>query len=114
MGDEALTWDAVHATVAAAIGAVPKIVHIPSDFIASVDPERGSHFLGDKTYSALFDCSKLKRLVPEFRTTVSFQEGMRESAAWFISDPSRQKVDRELDAAMDAILAAWDGKRVGR
>jgi nucleoside-diphosphate-sugar epimerase len=108
MGDEALTWDAIHATVAAAIGAEPKIVHIPSDFIASVDPERGAHFLGDKTYSAIFDCSKLKRLVPEFRTTVSFQEGTREAAAWLLADPERQSVDPALDAVIERLLAAWD------
>jgi len=110
-GDEALTWDAIHATIAAAIGAEPRVVHIPSDFIAAADPERGPNFLGDKTYSALFDCSKLKRLVPEFRTTVSFREGMRESAAWFMADPARQKADPKVDASIDAILAAWDRKR---
>jgi nucleoside-diphosphate-sugar epimerase len=110
-GDEALTWDAIHATIGAALGAVPKVVHIPSDFIAEVDPERGAHFLGDKTYSAIFDCSKLKRLVPEFGTTVSFQEGMRESAAWFMAESARRRVDTVLDAAIDKILAAWDGKR---
>jgi nucleoside-diphosphate-sugar epimerase len=107
-GDEALTWDAIHATIAGALGVEPKIVHIPSDFIARVDPERGAHFLGDKTYSALFDCSKLRRLVPEFRTTVSFHEGMAESAAWFMALPSRQRVDPALDASIDAVLAAWD------
>ena len=85
-------------------------MHVPSDFIAAVDPERGAHFLGDKTYSAIFDCSKLKRLVPEFRTTTSFQEGMRESAAWYLAEPARQKVDPTIDAAIDAILAAWDRK----
>jgi nucleoside-diphosphate-sugar epimerase len=111
MGDQVLTWDAIHATISAALGAEPpKVVHVPSDFIATVDPELGPHFLGDKTYSALFDCSKLKRLVPEFRTTVSFQEGMRESAEWFMADPHRQKIDPALDATIDSILAAWDGK----
>ena len=109
-GDEALTWDAIHAAIGAALGAAPMVVHLPSDFIAAVDPERGAHFLGDKAYSAIFDCSKLKRLVPEFRTTVSFQEGMRESAAWFMADPARRESDPATDAAIDAILAAWDAK----
>ncbi len=112
MGDEALTWDSIHVTIATALGAEPRIVHIPSDFIAAVDPELGSHFLGDKAYSALFDCSKLKRLVPEFRTTVTFQEGMRESAAWFMAEGARRNADPVLDAAMDRILSAWDGKAV--
>jgi nucleoside-diphosphate-sugar epimerase len=109
-GDEALTWDSIHMTIAAALGVEPKIVHVPSDFIAKVDPERGPHFLGDKTYSAVFDCSKLKRLVPEFRTTVSFQEGMRESAAWFMADPARCGIDPGIEASIEAILAAWDRK----
>jgi hypothetical protein len=46
--------------------------------------------------------------VPEFRTTVSFHEGIRESTAWYLADPSRQKVDPTIDAAIDAILVAWD------
>jgi len=87
-----------------------KLRTIETTVPATVDPELGAQFLGDKSYSSLFDCSKLRRLVPEFRTTVTFQEGMRESAAWYLADASRQKADPELDAAMDAILAAWDGK----
>jgi Nucleoside-diphosphate-sugar epimerases len=112
-GEDALTWDMVHKTIGQSLGVEPEIVHVPSDFIAEVDPERGAHFLGDKAYSALFDCSKLKRLVPEFRTTVSFAEGMRESAAWFLADPARQKVDPATEASIEAILAAWDGKLGG-
>ncbi len=109
-GDEVLTWEAIYRTVAAALGAQLNGVHIPSDFIASVNPARGAQLLGDKSYSTIFDCSKLRRLVPEFRTTVSFAEGARESAAWYLADPARQKINPELDAEIDGILAAWEGK----
>jgi hypothetical protein len=34
---------------------------------------------------------------------------MRESVAWYLADPSRQKVDPTIDAAIDTVLAAWDG-----
>lgn len=106
-GDEALSWDAIHHTLAQALGVEPRIVHIPSDFIARVDPEMGAHFLGDKTYSAIFDCSKLKRLVPAFRTTVSFSQGIRESVDWYLEDSSRQKVNSHIDGVIDRVLAAW-------
>ncbi len=106
-GDEALTWDAIHEALGAALGVAPRIVHIPSSFIALVDPEMGAHFLGDKCWSALFDCSKLKRLVPEFRTTVSFHEGIRESVDFYRADPSRERVNGVVDAGIDRILAAW-------
>lgn len=107
MGEEALTWDLIHHTVARALGVEPRIVHVPSDFIAAVDPEMGEHFLGDKTYSALFDCSKLKRLVPGFRATIPFHEGVRESVEWLMAEPARRSINPKLDATIERILAAW-------
>ena len=107
MGDEALTWDEIHRAIAEALGVEPRIVHVPSEFIAKVDPDLGQHFLGDKTWTSLFDCSKLRRLVPDFRTSVPFREGIRESVDYYIADPGRQKVNPDTDAAIDRILAAW-------
>jgi nucleoside-diphosphate-sugar epimerase len=106
-GDEALTWESIHRTIAAVLGVEPRIVHIPSDFIAAVDPDIGQHFLGDKTWSSLFDCSKLKRLVPEFRTTVPFHQGVRESIEWRLAVPARQISNSKTDALIERILAAW-------
>jgi len=108
-GDEALTWDAIHAAIGAALGAAPRIVHVPSDFIAKVDPETGARLLGDKAWTSLFDCSKLKRLVPAFRTTVPFAQGIRESVDWLLAEPARQLVNPAIDAALDRILVAWRG-----
>jgi nucleoside-diphosphate-sugar epimerase len=106
-GDEALTWETVHLDLAAALGVAARIVHMPSDFIAEREPEIGAHFLGDKTWTSIFDCSKLKRLVPEFRTSVSFHEGLRESVEWFLADPARQKVNPVIDSTIERLLAAW-------
>ena len=66
-----------------------------------------STFLGDKTYSALFDCAKLKRLVPGFRTTIALHEGVRESVDWLMADPARRTVNPRLDTTIERILAAW-------
>lgn len=107
MGDAVYTWDAIHKAIALALGVEPRIVHVPSDFIAHVDPEMGGHFLGDKTWSATFDCSKLRRLVPEFRTTVSLHEGLRESVDWYRADPSRERVNPAVNATIEKILEAW-------
>jgi len=106
-GDEALAWDAILATIGKALGVAPRIVHVPSDFIARVDPDMGARLLGDKTWSTLFDCSKLKRLVPTFRATVSFAEGIRESLAWYRAEACREKVSPAIDSSMDRILEAW-------
>jgi len=38
--DEILTWNQIYQTIGEALGVKPNIVHIPSDFIAGVEPSR--------------------------------------------------------------------------
>ena len=85
----------------------PRIVHVPSESIPAVDSEMGEHLLGDKAYSALLGCSKLKRLVPRFRITVSFLGGVTESVELLMADPTRRMVDPKLDQTIERILTAW-------
>jgi nucleoside-diphosphate-sugar epimerase len=107
--DEVLTWNQIYGTIADAFGTPAEIVHIPSDFIHRIDPAIGAGLLGDKAHSVLFDNSKIKRLVPGFVATIPFHEGIRRTLAWFAADPARQVVSPVVHAAMDRILAAWDG-----
>lgn len=103
--DEVLSWNQVHETIARAVGAVAKIVHVPSDFIARVDERRGASLLGDKAWSTVFDNAKVRRLVPGFRARVPFAEGVRASIEWLEADPARQKID--ANETVERILAAW-------
>jgi len=106
-GDDVHTWDAIHGMVADALGVEPRIVHIPSEFIAAVDSAMGERLLGDKAYSSLYDCSKLRRLVPEFRTTIPLARGVEESVAWRLADPSRMAVNGTMNERIERILSAW-------
>jgi nucleoside-diphosphate-sugar epimerase len=105
--DEVLTWNQIYETIADALGVVPNIVHIPSEFIAGVRPAYTGGLLGDKTWSTVFDNSKIKRFVPGFQAVIPFHEGIRRTAAWFEADPGRKRIDDRVNADMDAILSAW-------
>lgn len=107
--DEVLTWNQLYATMAEALGVVPKIVHIPSDFIASVVPSYTGPLLGDKTWSVVFDNSKIKRFVPGFQAVIPFHEGIRRTVAGFDADPARKRVNDRVNEEIDAILKAWHG-----
>jgi nucleoside-diphosphate-sugar epimerase len=106
--DEVLTWNQVTETIARAAGLEPRLVHIPSDFVAAVDPELGPGLLGDKAHSLVFDNSKIKRFVPGWQATVPFADGVARSLAWFEADPARQAVDPEWDARLERIVAAYE------
>jgi nucleoside-diphosphate-sugar epimerase len=110
--DEWLNWNQIYGLVAQAAGvASPNFVHIPSDFIASYDPDWGAGLLGDKSHSMVFDNSKIKRLVPDYHPSIPFSEGVKEIIAWYDEDPARQKIDHNFDAMIDKIIAAYNFPR---
>lgn len=106
--DEVLTWDQITRIVGEAAGAEPNIVHIASDFISACIPGELGNLTGDKSHSVVFDNTKIKRFVPEYRACVPFREGIRRTLAWFDADPARQVIDREADAVWDKLIAAYE------
>jgi nucleoside-diphosphate-sugar epimerase len=105
-GTHAPTWDQIYTWLAHAAGVPnPELVHVASETIARVLPEMGPGLVGDKAHSMVFDISKLRTLVPEFGTTITYDVGAEEQMSWFDAHPEAQVVDAELDAAFDRLAA---------
>jgi nucleoside-diphosphate-sugar epimerase len=102
--DEALTWNQIYQSMATAIGVTPQLVHVTSKAIAAVLPEFGPGLLGDKAHSMVFDNSKVRALVPDFRAVIPFAAGAREIAAFDESHEST--MDETVNAGFDALIAA--------
>lgn len=105
--DDVLTWDQIANALAAAAGTTAQIVHVPSDAIAAVHPSWGDGLLGDKAHAAVFDMTKLRRVVPDFVATIPFETGAREIVAWHDEDPTRHRVDEAINEAMDTLIARY-------
>jgi nucleoside-diphosphate-sugar epimerase len=106
--DEALTWDQIFKMTADAAGVkAPNFVHIASDFIIACAPAFQGTLLGDKSNSALFDNTKIRRVVPEFETRTRFRQGIAQTLASFNADPARQAIDVATNQEQDRILAAY-------
>ncbi|MBT3273461.1 MAG: NAD-dependent epimerase/dehydratase family protein [Spirochaetales bacterium] len=104
--DEVITWDVIHQTIAAALGAEARIVHMPSDYLAEHAPSYGPGLIGDKQYSLIFDNSKIKRAVPGFAAKIPFFEGMRRSVEW-VNEFGEKEIDGDTDKLIDRILTGW-------
>jgi nucleoside-diphosphate-sugar epimerase len=105
--DEVLTWNNIYSAIADGLGVKAKMVHIPSEFICRVAPEFTGTLLGDKTWSTVFDTTKIKRFVPEFHATIPFKEGVGRTISWFAADEKRRRIDDEIHTTMDRIIAAY-------
>lgn len=105
--DFVLTWNQIYEHLADALGVKANIVHIPSDFIARVNPDLGAGLLGDKMWSVIFDNSKIKRFVPDYCATIPYYMGVRRAIEWFQAEDSRMVVKPEDDAMIDDILEKY-------
>ena len=115
-GDETLTWNQIYQTIADALGVKLKAYHIASEYLSAVGDKYGFDFegslIGDKSVSVVFDNSKLKRVVPDMKTTVRFDQGVRIALDYVLSHPECQVVDPEFDQWCDKVIKALeDSKR---
>ena len=58
----------------------------------------------------VFDNSKLRTVVPEYRATIPYEQGAREVLAWYDEDASRRVVNPTMDALVDSLV---DKYRIG-
>lgn len=115
-GDETLTWNQIYETIADAFGVELKPYYVASEYLAAVGNQYGYDFegslIGDKSVSVVFDNGKLKRLAPDMRTQVRFDQGVRIALDYVLSHPEEcQKEDPEFDAWCDRVIAAIEASK---
>ena len=105
--DELLTWNQIYEIIADAVGMKANLIHIPSDFIMKYDSETGAGLWGDKAYSVIFDNTKIKTFVPEFKATIPFTEGIKKVLNWFDEDETRKKLNPKDNEYMDDLINSY-------
>ena len=106
--DEVLTWDQIYQALAEAVGIEANIIHISSDFIVNCEKSLLGSLLGDKSYSVIFDNSKIKTFVPGYNAAIPFSQGIKRTLAWFEAEPERQVINEESNKMIDNILKAYN------
>lgn len=103
-GDRGYTWNAIYTSIAKALDVEARIVHVTTDTLVAFHPAWEGPLMGDKTWAALFDNSKVKRVAGPFTCSENLDEVLAESIAHF-----RQRLARtgpttgDLDPLMDRI-----------
>ena len=104
--DESVTWNQAYQSIADALGVEFKPYYVSSDFLASVsDYDFTGSLIGDKANSVVFDNTKLKRAVPDFKAIVRFDEGVRKTIEFVLAHPEYQREDKDFDHWCDTVIA---------
>ncbi len=106
--DEILTWNQIYNALAIAVGAEANIVHIPSDLLGLYKEELIGSLVGDKAVSVIFDNSKIKKFVPEYKAVIPFSKGIRRTLDWFEAEPERMIIKQETNDFMDKVISNYE------
>lgn len=68
------------------------------------------NLLGDKAVSVIFDNTKIKSFVPDFKATIPFKQGIKRTVEWFEADPSRMVIKAENNDFIDKVIEAYKKK----
>ncbi|NHN34041.1 NAD-dependent epimerase/dehydratase family protein [Paenibacillus agricola] len=94
-------WNNLYEEFGNIIGIEPQIVHISSELLVKANPSLFAHLVFEKSYSGLFDNSKIKRDIPGFEASISLNEGLRMMLNWYesegsIVDPEKEQLENRL------------------
>ena len=105
--DESVSWNHIYQAIADAVGMPLKPCYVSSQTLADVsDYDLVGSLIGDKANSVVFDNTKLRTLVPDFRAEVTARDGIRATVQYILDHPELQKDDPEFDLWCDRVIAA--------
>ena len=105
--EESVSWNKIYYTIADALGVELKPYYVASQTLADMSKyDLVGSLIGDKSNSVVFDNSKLKRLVPDFKASISAEEGIKMTVKNILAHPEYQNDDPEFDTWCDKVIAA--------
>ena len=105
--DESVSWNEIYKAIADALGVELKPYYISSQTLADMSNyDFLGSLIGDKANSVVFDNSKVKSLVPDFKAEVYAREGIRRTVEHILAHPEYQNDDEEFDIWCDKVIAA--------
>ena len=108
--DESLSWNEIYKAIADTLGVPLKAYYVSSQMLTDMGPyDFTGSLIGDKANSVVFDNSKVKSVVPEFRAIVKARDGIRNTVKYVLAHPEYQREDPAFDAWCDRVIEAVEG-----
>jgi len=100
--NEYLTWLEISETIANTLNASPlNIIYVPTNYILRNKLDVGIHLNHHRKWNDLYDNSKIKSFIPNWKPEISFKDGIKETIKWFNEDVKRKWINTELDKFID-------------
>lgn len=91
-------------------------IHVPVQHILNMEVPTsrnmaisylGKAFKGQRMWCDIYDNSKIKKLLPDWKAQVSFEQGIGETWAWLNEKDVRRRFNPDLDAILDDLTSTF-------
>ena len=106
-GSQLYTWDQLTHIIADALNVKANIVHIPTDFIVKYMPEMVGPLLGDKSWSAVFDNSKIKSISQEYTSIIKYEDVIKDVIQYYRDNKKAQRISDEYEMLYDNVIKLY-------
>ncbi len=105
---KAYPWRRIVWAIGKALGVEPEMVCVPSDAIIAMDASQEGPLWGDKSWSVMFDNTKVRELVGVFEPAFDLESGQAAAAEHYRARrDGGETQDAALDARVDALIARY-------
>ncbi len=105
--DEAHIWDDLYLEFGKILGIKPKIIHIPTELLVKANPALFMNLYYDKMHAGILDNTKIKSVVPNFKTQISLHDGLTSIINWY--EKKEMTNLSEKDIFEDKLVAIYNG-----
>ncbi|WP_300725345.1 NAD-dependent epimerase/dehydratase family protein [uncultured Bacteroides sp.] len=107
VGDERYTWKEVIDTLGEIIGVKPIYFNLPKETLAREIPNKSGELLGGRGIDQLLDNTKIKTVVPNFKTTISLKDGLKMTYEYYLKNHYLKGIDFYFDGEWDRIVKKY-------
>ena len=104
--DRGFTWNQIHEAIARGFGVEAIHAHVPTATLVRHNKEWEGPLMGDKTWTALFDNSKIKSVAGEFNASQNLDEILADSIMHARERLKAPAAESDEERLMDRIIAA--------
>lgn len=105
--DFVMDWKQVLNGFIEATGKKADVIDLSTEYIIKVLPEYSGVLLGDKGTNMVFDNSKIKSVVADFKSTIPFEKGIKETVQFFYDHKELQVIDYKWEGRLDYLISKY-------
>ncbi|ANN64901.1 NAD-dependent epimerase/dehydratase family protein [Brachyspira hyodysenteriae] len=114
-GDELLTWIDISKYLLEALNIKnTDFIHIPANDLININISIsdnlknsacfGNGVMSERIYCNIFDNSKIKSIAKNWKQSISFKKGIRDTINWMFEKNIRRRFNNELDSILDSLI----------